>query len=138
MKTLTISTDKMAISLSFLCVLHCLAIPLLVTLLPSLAVMPLAQESFHFWMVVTVIPISIYALTLGCKKHKTLSVVITGLLGLGVLISAVMFGESHLGERGEKIFTVLGAMLVAISHYQNYSRCQKVEQCPCPSKKNDS
>lgn len=125
----------MAISLSILCVLHCLAIPLLVALLPSIAVIPLAQESFHFWMVVAVIPISIYALTLGCKKHKTLSVVMIGLLGLGLLMGAVLWGENLLGEQGEKLLTVLGAALVAISHYQNYSRCKKIEQCPCPSNK---
>jgi hypothetical protein len=132
MKTLSFSSDKMAISLSFLCVLHCLTVPLLVAILPSLAVMPLEQETFHFGMVIAVIPISIYALTLGCKKHKTLSVVITGLFGLTLLATAVMFGESHLGEKSEKVLTIVGALLVALSHYQNYSRCQKLEQCPCP------
>jgi len=137
MKTLLISSDKMAISLSFLCALHCLVIPFLVVLLPNLAIIPLEREAFHFWMVVAVIPISLYALMLGCKKHKTPSIVTIGLLGLVCLIGAVMLGESYLGESGEKLLTVLGATLVALSHYQNYSRCKKIEQCPCPKNNNN-
>jgi acid stress-induced BolA-like protein IbaG/YrbA len=71
MKALPISTDKIAISLSTLCVIHCLSLPLLVALLPSFTVLSLHGEAFHFWMVVAVIPISLFALQMGCKKHKT-------------------------------------------------------------------
>jgi len=133
MKTLTIYSDKIAIGLSFLCLLHCLTMPLLIAFLPSLAAVPLAKEAFHLWMVIAVIPISIYALTLGCKRHKTPSVAITGLCGLTLLIGAVLVGENLLGENGEKLLTVFGAILIALSHYQNYSRCQRLELCPCPS-----
>jgi hypothetical protein len=70
MKALPISTDKIAISLSTLCVIHCLSLPLLVALLPSFTVLSLHGEAFHFWMVVAVIPISLFALQMGCKKHK--------------------------------------------------------------------
>jgi hypothetical protein len=83
-------------------------------------------------MVVVVIPISLYALTLGCKKHKTLSVMMTGLLGLTLLISAVVLGENYLNESGEKLLTVIGGLLVALSHYQNYTRCKQLNKCPCP------
>jgi len=138
MKTISLSSDKIAISLSFLCALHCLAIPILIALLTNLAIISLDREVFHLGMVVAVLPISIYALTLGCKKHKTPSVMITGLLGLLLLIGAVMFSESHLGEIGEKLLTVIGAALVALSHYQNYSRCQKIKQCPCPNHKTNT
>ena len=51
-----IVTDKAAIGLSLLCAIHCLAFPLLVVLVPSLVALPLHNESFHFWMVVAVIP----------------------------------------------------------------------------------
>jgi len=135
MKTLPISTDKIAISLSFLCVLHCLTVPLLVALLPSLTVLALDREAFHFWMVIAVIPISLYALTLGCKKHKKLSVILIGLLGLSALIAAVIFGENQLGEAGEKLLTVIGSTLIAFSHFKNFTLCRKLEQCPCPSNK---
>ncbi|MTI12948.1 MerC domain-containing protein, partial [Sansalvadorimonas verongulae] len=70
MKTLQIVTDRLAISLSFLCLMHCLALPLLLVTLPSLTVLNLENELFHVGMVAFVIPTSLYALTLGCKKHQ--------------------------------------------------------------------
>lgn len=134
MKILSISSDKMAISLSLTCVLHCLAVPLFIVFMPSLTNTSLAREAFHLWMVVAVIPISIYALTLGCKKHKTLYLMFIGLIGLSCLVSAVLLDENHLSEINEKLLTVLGAALIAFSHAKNFSLCQKLAQSPCPSK----
>ena len=130
MKALTISSDKIAMSLSMLCMMHCLAFPLLVALLPSISALPLDKEAFHLWMVIAVIPISLYALTLGCKKHKKISILSSGLLGLVCLISAVLLGESRIGEAGEKILTVIGAILIAFSHYKNFHQCQHLNNCP--------
>ena len=129
MKELTISSDKIAMSLSMLCMVHCLAFPLLAVLLPSIAALPLDKEDFHLWMVIAVIPISLYALTLGCKKHKTFSILSLGLLGLVCLVSAVLLGESRIGEAGEKILTVVGAILIAFSHYKNFHQCQHQKSC---------
>ncbi|WP_281557834.1 MerC domain-containing protein [Thalassomonas sp. RHCl1] len=138
MKLLQISTDKLAISLSMLCVLHCLAFPLILVLLPSIAALPLEQESFHLWMVLAVIPTSIYALTLGCKKHKKRSVLFGGLFGLAGLIAALYLGESLLGETGEKLLTVAGATLIALAHYKNFQLCHQLSPCPCPDSKGSS
>ncbi len=135
MKALPISTDKIAISLSTLCVIHCLSLPLLVALLPSFTLLSIHGEAFHFWMVVAVIPISIFALQMGCKKHKNLTIGLIGLAGLTMLLLAVMFGESHLGEIGEKGLTTLGAILIALSHVKNYRLCRKLDHCPCPEQK---
>lgn len=38
--------------------------------LPSILVLPFSEEFFHFWMVVFVLPVSVYALTMGCKKTQ--------------------------------------------------------------------
>jgi hypothetical protein len=137
MKALPISSDKVAISLSMLCMVHCLAFPLLLALLPSIALLPFDKEYFHILMVAAVIPISIYALTLGCKKHKNFSIVTLGALGLLCLVSAVLLGENRIGEIGEKLLTVIGGILIALSHYKNFRLCQHHESCPCPSEKNN-
>ena len=134
MKIISVSSDKLAVSLSMLCVVHCLAFPLILALLPAMSVLPLPPEAFHLWMIVAVIPISIYALTLGCKKHKKVSVVVIGIIGLLHLVSAVILGESLIGEAGEKLLTVIGAVLISFSHYRNFNLCKAQENCPCPSK----
>lgn len=124
--------DKTAISLSLLCSLHCLALPLLLVIFPSITALNLDNEAFHFWMVLAVIPTSIYALTLGCKKHKRTQFLVTGLIGLVALLLAVFLPESLVGEIGEKIFTLVGSGLIAFSHFKNHQLCQRQKKCACP------
>ncbi len=126
-------SDKAAISLSLLCAFHCLALPLLLVLLPSMASLQLDNEAFHFWMILAVLPTSIYALTLGCKQHKRTYLLVLGAVGLALLLSAVLLPESLFGERGEKIFTLLGAGLISIAHFKNYRLCRQNKGCKCPS-----
>ncbi len=59
MRTIQNFTDKMAISLSLLCAIHCLALPLLIVLLPSITALQLYGEDFHLWMLLAVIPTSL-------------------------------------------------------------------------------
>lgn len=124
-------TDKSAIGLSLLCALHCSVVPFIAVALPTTAVLPLQNEAFHFWMVVAVLPISVYALTLGCKQHKRLQLLGMGLAGLSCLIAAVLLGEAVLGEVGEKTLTLLGAAIIAAGHYRNYTLCKKSHRCDC-------
>lgn len=130
MKSIQAVADKAAISLSFFCTVHCLLLPLLVVLLPSLMAFNLEDEAFHLWMIVAVVPISVFALTLGCKKHKRLDVMVLGIIGLAVLIGAALLGHDVLGEVGEKTFTVLGAGLIALGHIFNHRLCRQ-SSCEC-------
>ena len=125
-------TDKTAIGLSLLCAIHCLATPLVIVLLPSLVALQFNSEAFHLWMVLAVVPTSVYALTIGCRQHKRYRLLTFGFIGLSCLIVAVMFGESLLGEAWEKTLTTIGAGLVAYGHYTNYRLCQKKKCCPSP------
>ena len=128
-------SDKLAIGLSLSCAIHCLAFPILLVSLPSLATLQLDSEAFHFWMVAAVIPTSIYALTLGCKQHQRYRFLLLGSIGLTLLILALVLGEDRIGEAGEKILTVIGSSFIVVSHWLNYRLCrsQKHANCPCPS-----
>ncbi len=131
MKILSNSLDRSAITLSALCLVHCLALPVVTVFLPSMIATAVSQEFFHSLMVICVLPISIFALTMGCKKHNKLSVAIYGGVGLASLIVAVVFGESHLGETGEKAMTAIGTLMIAFAHFQNYKLCSKSANCSC-------
>lgn len=122
-------TDKFAISLSVLCAIHCLLLPVLLIALPSLSALPLQNEAFHTWMLVSVIPTSIYALTMGCKKHQRYHLFFWGVSGLTLMILAVFLDHEIISEAGEKTLTLLGAILVVIAHYGNFRRCQKHTGC---------
>lgn len=123
--------DKFAIVISSLCIAHCLVFPVLIILAPSLITLGLTSESFHFWMIVAVIPSSIYALALGCKKHAKFSIFIVGTLGLTCLLLAFFFGHDLLGDIGEKSLTLIGALLITYSHIMNFKLCHQSDDCSC-------
>lgn len=123
--------DKSAITLSTLCLVHCLALPILTIFLPNMLATTLSQEYFHILMIICVIPISIFSLTLGCKKHKKFSIGVYGSLGLILLILAVFSGQYGLNEFGEKLLTTIGAIMIAFAHFNNYRLCKKPNNCPC-------
>ena len=137
MENIQAIADKSAIALSFLCALHCLLLPAAIVLYPStLGFLP-GDESVHFALLFVVIPISAYALMKGGKVHKSRKVFITGISGLLVLVAAVVFGHDVLGEFGEKIFTVLGSIIVIIAHVQNHLICRATDcECHCEVKCN--
>ena len=129
MSNIQSTSDKLAISLSILCTLHCLILPLLVVLLPSIAALPLQDEVFHIWMVIAVVPISIYALTMGCKKHRQYLMLLIGAVGLLILSVVAFLGHDLLGEVIEKVFTLLGAFTIAIAHVWNFRLCRQHGIC---------
>ncbi len=131
-KNLQVFTDKIAISLSMLCAIHCLILPLFILSLPNLSLLQfINNESFHLWMLLVVIPTSLCALTLGCKKHGRYHLFVYGVIGLAVMILAILLTEVFLSESWEKILTVIGASIIAIGHYKNYQLCQKHDCCSC-------
>lgn len=132
MRNLQIISDKTAISLSIVCTIHCLLMPLVMIFLPSIAALPLEDEVFHLWMVFAVMPISTFALTLGYRKHKSTQILLVGIVGLIILICSAFLGHDILTEVEEKTFTVLASVLIAIGHFWNYRLCQHPNNCNCP------
>jgi len=123
--------DRLAIGLSLLCSLHCLLVPVAVSLLPAFAAWGLDDESYHRWMLLGVIPASAFALTLGCIKHRNYGVIALGVIGVSILCLAVVLGHDLLGEAGERGLTVAGAVLVAFSHFKNYRLCDTARCSEC-------
>ena len=131
MQTMQVYADKAAVSLSLLCTLHCLALPLLVTFLPALVAATLSDEAFHLWLILAVLPVSAYALTMGCRKHEQYGVLLVGVAGLFILGAAPLLGHDVLGQSGEKGLTVIGAFVIAASHVLNYHLCRLQQECRC-------
>nr|WP_241664470.1 MerC domain-containing protein [Ningiella ruwaisensis] len=129
MKKLLDSSDKTAVALSFVCVLHCIALPLVLLALPSISgLLVLDDERFHLWLVFIVIPISIFALISGFLHHKRTSVFFVSALGMLMLIAAALFGHDYLGEKGEVGLTLFGSILIAVGHLRNL-RLRRVRVC---------
>lgn len=116
--------DKAAVSLSLLCIAHCLLLPVAVSIIPVFAVLPLEDEFFHTLLLILVLPTSCIGLTLGCKKHQRWKLALWGAVGLSIIVLAAFFGHDTVGEFGEKVLTLLGSIIIAWGHFQNYRLCR--------------
>ncbi len=124
--------DKFAIILTGVCLLHCLAIPVFLTLAPIISISSFVDDLlFHQLMLWLVVPSSAIALYVGCRNHRNTSILISGGVGLLLLFTAAVLGHDILSSRQEKIVTILGGLVLAFSHYLNYRACQKIT---CSSK----
>lgn len=132
-------SDKLSVCLSLCCILHCIALPILVILMPSLASFWINSESVHIVLVLLAIPISLFAMTKSLRKHNDYKCIGLAILGLFLLTIAIFMhdigfisepghGESGHGEHDnhsglaemlETIFTVMGGLVLLSAHFLN-------------------
>jgi hypothetical protein len=106
--------------LSALCLVHCLALPLVVAGLPFLA--QFAETHLHYQVLVIVIPLSFLALGLGYRRHRDMRVVLGGLLGMTLLVIGATVAHTQLGLLADRIFTIAGSLVLAAAHFFNSYR----------------
>lgn len=112
--------DGAAVALSALCLVHCLALPLIVAGVPFLA--QFAEGHLHLQMLVLVLPISVAAFGLGFRRHRSWRIVGTGSLGMLLLVIGATVAHVHLGLAADRSFTIAGALVLAGAHFFNSYR----------------
>lgn len=116
--------DKFAISISAICIVHCLTVPLLVAFLPIAALGLSFDQHFHeiiFWLV---FPVSSVGLIAGAREHKTFMPVIMGILGLGVFTYSIYL-HGILSLSLEFILSISASLLLAYAHWMNLKLVRK-------------
>jgi len=106
--------------LSGLCLVHCLALPIVLTIFPMLGVFFIPHETFHQLILVVVLPTTALALGTGYRAHRHAGVVVLGIIGVLGLIAAA-FTVHRLGaEEMERFMTILGGVVLAAAHAWNF------------------
>jgi len=124
------TVDKTAIGLSTLCILQCLTLPITLAFLPTFTWLRFfADETFHLWLLLAVLPVSFFALATGFTLHKNRYVILISASGIVILIFSALLGHDTLGEAGEVFFTAVGSILVATGHIQNLKYRNKRQSC---------
>lgn len=122
--------DKLGIAGSGLCLIHCLAIPVVAGALPSLGIAFLADESVHGILAFVLIALAGLAFIPGYRRHRDRRVVMLMTSGLGLILFAT-WGEAwiDLHGGGETILSITGSLLLIWAHYRNHSFCQACSTC---------
>lgn len=123
--------DQIAIALSAICIVHCLAVPVLVAVLPIAAVSFGDGQHFHGLMLWLVVPTSFFGFLLGYRLHGRSGLVVLGAVGVAVLVAAAIWGHSAWSEVVEVSVSVAGSLLLASAHWLNFRavrRCHRHER----------
>ena len=108
--------DKLGISLSGLCICHCLLIPALALLGFALPAMEnFESEWVHKALLLPIVLVACWSMYSAVKLHGYYKAIYFVLCGLALLLSALVVPH-HL----EQIVTVLGAVMLSYGHWLNY------------------
>ncbi|HEY9554569.1 MerC domain-containing protein [Allosphingosinicella sp.] len=106
--------DRLAIGLSGLCLVHCLASAVLVAVLASAAGL-LVSPVIHEVGLVLAIALGLVALGRGVVEHGYMMPAAVGGMGLGVMAGALTLPHSGL----EIVYTLFGVTILALGHDLN-------------------
>jgi MFS superfamily sulfate permease-like transporter len=110
--------DQLAVTLSGLCLLHCLLLPFVVAFLPFFG--QFGDDHLHAEMLIVVIPVSVIALALGYRRHRHTGVILAGFIGLVILTIGGTIAHSAYGLLADRALTVIGSVTLAVTHYRNF------------------
>ena len=133
--------DRFAILLSGLCAIHCIALPIIASVIPLLTATvhhdgnEIHEFWFHQFILMFILPVSIAALIFGYRSHKKILPVIVAGIGLIVLAFIALFAEQLLIDNvipheGETLLTITGGVIHAAGHILNLQATRK-KHSPC-------
>jgi hypothetical protein len=117
--------DRLAIVRSTVCIVHCLAMPLLVAALPVLAVAFGTDGHFHALMLWLVVPTSALGFGLGYKVHRIPGIVALGSAAVIVLSIVALGGHAHWNRTVEVGVNVAASLLLATAHWRNFREVRR-------------
>ncbi|MEO1656751.1 MAG: MerC domain-containing protein [Pseudomonadota bacterium] len=112
-----LTPDGPAVVLSSLCLLHCLAMPVLAAIAPAVAA-PFEQEWLHRGLVLLAVPFTATALIQYQRTVRPLVFAGMALTGLALMLAAVFVEALH---DWEVPLTVVGALTLAGAHVWRWS-----------------
>ncbi len=118
--------DRIAIALSALCIVHCLAATLLMALLPIAAIAFGDEGHFHTLMLWLVIPSSAIGFYLGYREHARAGIGMLGALGMIILTAAALWGHAQWLPWAEAGVSLLGSLVLVGAHWKNFQVVRRV------------
>jgi hypothetical protein len=109
--------DGASVAASALCLIHCLALPVLLASAPAASALFGSGETVHLVLLLLAAPTSAGALLLSFRQHRHSLPPIAGCVGLALLTSALCLASSNVEER---IMTLAGSIILAAAHVSNW------------------
>tara|TARA_B110000908_G_C10231567_1_gene440886 strand:+ start:400 stop:807 length:408 start_codon:yes stop_codon:yes gene_type:complete len=93
--------DRIGIWASILCAIHCALTPVLLIVLPTFG-KAWAHPATHWGMAIIVIPIAVFMMLKGYRKHARKWIVVTGCVGIVLVVIGAILPYVKSGELSSK------------------------------------
>jgi hypothetical protein len=123
MKSLIRFADYAGMAASALCLVHCLAMPLLLAAFPLLGLGG-DHHALHDALLLGVTAPVLLALVPGYLKHRDPRALSLGAAGLAAFLVAVFVLGPQVGELAETVGAVASSVLLLAAHLRNHRYCK--------------
>ena len=96
-------SDKLSICLSLCCILHCIALPVIILMIPSFASLWINNEKVHVILVLFAVPISLFAMAKSLRVHHNYKCISLAVIGLFLLVGALFMHDINFGSESSHI-----------------------------------
>jgi hypothetical protein len=118
--------DRVAIALSTICIVHCLAMPFVIAVLPVAAFAVGGDGHFHSLMLWFVVPTSMLGFGFGFRVHRRADVVLLGAAAIVTLAVAALWGHSAWDPSIEVLVNVMASVVLAAAHWRNFREVRRL------------
>ncbi|RLJ79755.1 MerC domain-containing protein [Pedobacter alluvionis] len=119
-----INLDRIGITASTLCAIHCAALPFLITVLPMWGLGFLANEEVEITMIAISLLVGIWSLSSAYRKqHRRMMPILVLIAGFACIALGHFSGIEPL----EPILIPVGGLIIAAAHYINL---RMLKSCP--------
>lgn len=113
------NADNLGIIASAVCVVHCVALPIVALALPTLASRMGNDHLTHYVLALFVVAFCLFAIIPGYRRHRHSHVLAGMVLGVGLVLFATFAADGMLGPYWEMPIITLGNIIVVSAHLRN-------------------
>lgn len=118
--------DAAGMTASFLCVMHCVASPVIAMVVPVIA---LNEGATHGVLALAVLSFGLLALVPGYRRHGRHVLIALGALGVLLIWGSMLLPESLASETLETGLTMAGGVIMVVAHLYNIRLCRACRHC---------
>jgi uncharacterized membrane protein YfcA len=125
----TSSLDRVGVYASVVCFVHCLAMPVLLSLLSVYAHLLPTEEHIHRPLAMVVTVLGALAIASGYRRHRRRSVWMLMGAGLSFIFAGAFFGDRLPSHWMEVLVTLAGSCCMIAAHRKNHTFCGECDRC---------
>ncbi|MFT3791706.1 MAG: MerC domain-containing protein [Rudaea sp.] len=123
--------DRVGATASFLCAVHCAALPFVLTVLPALGLGFLGDHRFERVFIAFASALALGSLVRGYRRHRVATPLWIAGVGIALLWTGVWWFDSDQARGAHAVLVALGGCCVALAHILNLRLTHLFGTC-CP------